>query len=244
MRWPALARELRVATVLANRDYEPDAKRRDAEVGAALQDVGVAFQLFKDQVIFDGDKILTQAGIPFSVYTPCKNAWLKALAPADLAAFVPGPDDGVLAFPPSANTAPILEQLGFERTNLGRVPVATGMRGGARLFEEFLRRIDRYHQMRDYPAAIGCDAQPWFRIFNPVTQSERFDPNGEFIRRHGPELAALPAPTIHAPWKMSAPQQRAADVVVGRDYPHPIVDHDVARKFTLALYRLAPSETP
>ena len=75
-----------------------------------------------------------------------------------------------------------------------------------------------------------------FRIFNPVTQSQRFDPDGALIRRHAPEVAALPAPHIHAPWKMQPSQQREPGVAVGRDYPQPIVNHDVARKIRLALY--------
>ena len=90
-----------------------------------------------------------------------------------------------------------------------------------------------------WAASTGCDAQPWFRIFNPVTQSERFDPEGTYIRRHVPELARVEARRIHAPWTMSADEQAKAGVVIGRDYPRPIVEHDVARKVTLALYDLA-----
>jgi len=87
-----------------------------------------------------------------------------------------------------------------------------------------------------WAASTGCDAQPYFRIFNPVTQSERFDPAGEFIRRHVPELAALDAREIHAPWLVAPAIQRAKGVVVGRDYPAPIVDHATARKAALALF--------
>ncbi len=87
-----------------------------------------------------------------------------------------------------------------------------------------------------WAASTGCDAQPYFRIFNPVTQSERFDPAGEFIRRHVPELAALDAREIHAPWLVAPAIQRAKGVVVGRDYPAPIVDHAAARKAALALF--------
>ena len=56
-----------------------------------------------------------------------------------------------------------------------------------------------------WAASTGCDAQPWFRIFNPVTQSERFDPQGQFIRRYLPELARVPDRFIHAPWTMPPP---------------------------------------
>jgi deoxyribodipyrimidine photo-lyase len=85
-------------------------------------------------------------------------------------------------------------------------------------------------------ASTGCDAQPWFRIFNPVTQSRRFDPDGEYIRRWVPELARVPDRQVHAPWEMSAAQQEEAGCVIGRDYPAPIVAHDEARRRTLARY--------
>ena len=88
-----------------------------------------------------------------------------------------------------------------------------------------------------WAASTGCDAQPYFRIFNPVTQSEKFDAEGEFIRRYVPELAALDAREIHAPWRVPQAVQHAKGVVVGRDYPAPIVDHAAARSAALALYR-------
>lgn len=85
-------------------------------------------------------------------------------------------------------------------------------------------------------ASTGCDAQPYFRIFNPVTQSKKFDPEGEFIRLYLPELARVPAHHIHAPWLMSAAEQRDCDMTIGHDYPAPLVDHAWARKVTLELY--------
>ncbi|NMG50198.1 deoxyribodipyrimidine photo-lyase [Azoarcus communis] len=84
-----------------------------------------------------------------------------------------------------------------------------------------------------WAASTGCDAQPWFRIFNPVTQSERFDPDGRFIRRYLPQLARVPDKFIHAPWKMGGIDQSAAQLKIGVDYPAPIVDHAVARERTL-----------
>ena len=87
-----------------------------------------------------------------------------------------------------------------------------------------------------WAASSGCDAQPYFRIFNPVTQSERFDPDGRFIRRYLPELAAVPDKFIHAPWRMSAAEQSACGVIVGRDTPLPLVDHGQARLRTLERY--------
>ncbi|HEX6708413.1 MAG TPA: deoxyribodipyrimidine photo-lyase [Albitalea sp.] len=87
-----------------------------------------------------------------------------------------------------------------------------------------------------WAASTGCDAQPWFRIFNPQTQSRRFDPQGRFIRRYLPQLAALPDALIHAPWLASEADLAAAGVTLGTDYPRPIVDHDSARAKTLARY--------
>jgi len=87
-----------------------------------------------------------------------------------------------------------------------------------------------------WAASTGCDAQPWFRIFNPVTQGERFDPRGAYVRRHVPELARLPDALIQAPWRAGPVDLAAAGVVLGRDYPEPIVDHDAARERTLARF--------
>jgi deoxyribodipyrimidine photo-lyase len=81
-----------------------------------------------------------------------------------------------------------------------------------------------------WSAGCGCDAQPWFRIFNPVTQGEKFDPEGKYVRRWVPELAALPTRHIHAPWKAPAGVLAAANVRLGDNYPRPIIDHDFARK--------------
>ena len=88
-----------------------------------------------------------------------------------------------------------------------------------------------------WAASSGCDAQPYFRIFNPISQSEKFDPQGKFIRRYVPELASLPDKALHAPWlARPADLATADDVVIGRDYPQPIVQHDEARAETLGRY--------
>jgi len=87
-----------------------------------------------------------------------------------------------------------------------------------------------------WAASTGCDAQPWFRIFNPIAQSEKFDAEGRFIRRYVPQLAALPDELIHAPWRARPIDLAAAGVELGRDYPLPIVDHEEARRKTLARY--------
>ena len=90
-----------------------------------------------------------------------------------------------------------------------------------------------------WAASTGCDAQPWFRIFNPVTQSEKFDPQGKFIRKYVPELANCSDKEIHAPWTMPAERQHMIRVMIGQDYPVPIVDHATQREHALALYKHA-----
>ena len=87
-----------------------------------------------------------------------------------------------------------------------------------------------------WAASTGSDAQPWFRIFNPLTQSRRFDPQGRFLRRYLPQLGALGDDLIHAPWEAGPIDLEAAGIVLGRDYPLPIVDHAEAREKTFARY--------
>ena len=385
---PRLAARLGVQAVYANRDYEPQARARDAAVASALAAAGIAFHGFKDQVIFEGTEVLTQNKTPFLVYTPYKNAWLKKLDGAGVAPYAAARGFGKLA-KPAASAMPSLAALGFDSTNLGELKLPAGMSGAARLLRNFDKRIEAYAATRDFPAlrgpsylsvhlrfgtvsvrslvamaqsrpgrgaavwlseliwrefyfaillhyprvqtsafreeydalefdnradyfaawcagntgyplvdaamrqinqtgymhnrlrmvtasflvkdlgvdwrwgeryfadnlndfdlaannggwqwaaSTGCDAQPYFRIFNPVTQSERFDPRGEFIRSYLPQLARVPDRFIHAPWKMGAGEQREARCVIGRDYPAPIVDHAVARAKTLERYAKA-----
>jgi deoxyribodipyrimidine photo-lyase len=384
-----LAAELDVESVFANRDHEPQALARDGEVQQRLREAGRSLQTFKDQVIFEQDEVLTQAGGPFSVFTPYKNAWLKRLAahPEAADAWETAPWAGALAPAPAGHALPTLDELGF--TPHADPVVPTGMSGAQALLDAFLQRIDGYHTDRDFPAldstsrlsvhlrfgtlpvrvlvrllrersgigagtwlseliwrefymailqrhprvvthsfkaafdrlrweqgleadaafaawcegrtgyplvdaamtqlnrsgfmhnrlrmvtasfltkdlgiswvrgeryfaqrlndyelasnnggwqwaaSTGCDAQPWFRIFNPVTQSKRFDPDGAFIRRWLPQLAGLDRTAIHAPWLARPALLERAGLVLGRDYPHPIVDHEQARARTLARF--------
>jgi deoxyribodipyrimidine photo-lyase len=88
-----------------------------------------------------------------------------------------------------------------------------------------------------WSAGCGCDAQPWFRVFNPVLQGEKFDPEGAWVRRFVPEIARLPAGFIHRPWEAPASVLEDAGVRLGVTYPRPIVDHQAARERFLALAR-------
>lgn len=88
-----------------------------------------------------------------------------------------------------------------------------------------------------WAASTGCDAQPYFRIFNPIAQSKRFDPDGSFIRRHSPELAGFSDRLIHFPAAAPLQQQRSAGCIVGVDYPAPIVDHAAQRELALQMFR-------
>ena len=389
---PRLAGELGAAAVYANRDYEPAAIARDAEVNRRLAAADCQLLDFKDQVVFERDELMTQGGTPFSVFTPYKNAWLRRLTPRDLEPFPIEAMAARLAPPRAGDRLPGLEELGFVATDLAALRLPTGMSGAQMLFRDFAERIDDYAAKRDYPAqkgcsylsahlrfgtvsirqlaayahaqssrgaatwlseliwrdfyhailwhhphvvtgcfkpefdalrwddapellaawqagrtgyplvdaamrqldqagwmhnrlrmvtasfltkdlgidwrrgeawfaeklldfdlaannggwqwaaSTGCDAQPWFRIFNPVTQSEKFDPEGRFILRYVPELREVPPKYLHAPWRMSAADQAACGVIIGRDYPVPVVDHAVARECTLRRYKSVRSQ--
>ena len=382
---PALAAELGAATVHANDDYDPHAMARDRTVAAALEQDGRRLCLHKDQVIFQKEEVLSQAGNPLTVFTPYKNAWLKKLHldPSLLAPLHVEPYAARLA--PGRGTLPTLAQLGFDPVDLAAVDVDPGMTGGAAAFEAFLPKLPPYGVARDFPAqrgtsqlslhlrfgtvsirhlvrtvrdmasaghagdggavwlaeliwrefyqqilyhfphvvgasfnpvydriewergaeadelfaawcegrtgyplvdaamlqlnrtgfmhnrlrmvtasflvkdlgidwrrgeayfalklndyelasnnggwqwaaSSGCDAQPFFRIFNPVTQSQKFDADGAFIKSFLPQLAGLNAKEIHAPWL--TPGKAGG-------YPPPVVQHDVARQRTLERY--------
>jgi deoxyribodipyrimidine photo-lyase len=116
------------------------------------------------------------------------------------------------------------------------------------------RRGERYfaQQLLDYDlaannggwqwaASTGCDAQPYFRIFNPVSQSEKFDAQGKFIRRYLPQLGQLPDKLIHAPWQALPSDLAVAGVRLGKDYPLPLVQHNAAREKTLLRYAVVKS---
>ena len=390
----ALVASLSVNAVFTNHDDEPQALARDAQLQATLESRGVAFHSFKDHVIFERAELLTQAGKPYTVFTPYKNAWLKKVDADDVKAWpVNDCADALAAVPPrEAGSVPSLAELGFEKTNLSALKIPTGSQGGNALFDEFLDRMTHYKDLRDFPAvkgpsylgvhlrfgtvsirklaasalaqyqagdagaatwlseliwrdfyaqilrnfphaatsafkpeynaiawesgdhaaalfqawcdgqtgyplvdaamaqinqtgymhnrlrmvtasflvkdlgldwrwgeryfaeklndfdlasnnggwqwaaSSGCDAQPYFRIFNPVSQSLKFDAEGKFIRKYLPVLAGLTAPALHSPWQATALELLAADIELGGNYPRPIVQHDEARALTLQRY--------
>jgi deoxyribodipyrimidine photo-lyase len=111
-------------------------------------------------------------------------------------------------------------------------------RWGERYFAERLNDFDLAANNGgwQWAASTGNDAQPWFRVFNPVLQSRKFDAQGKFIRRYVPELAGVNGKQIHEPWLLSESEQRACGVAVGEDYPRPIVDHATARQQALRMF--------
>ncbi len=89
-------------------------------------------------------------------------------------------------------------------------------------------------------ASTGVDPAPYFRrIFNPVLQQQKFDPDGIYVRRWVPELREVPPARLAEPWTMSAGEQAAAGCVIGRDYPEPVVDHAQERRVAMDRYRAA-----
>lgn len=390
---PRLALQLGVAAVFTNHDYEPAAAVRDDRVQAALGASGVAWHTYKDHAIFEKGEVLTQAGKPYAVFTPYKNAWLARVNDFYLKSYPVEKYRQNLARPPELAPLPSLASIGFEPTNLLTLGLKPGSLGARELFDDFKARIEHYRARRDYPgvkgvsylsvhqrfgtisirelarfaraisndgastwlseliwrdfyfqilwhfphvvkhafkreyeglefenrrehfeawcnartgypivdaamrqlnqtgymhnrlrmivasflvkdllidwrwgegyfaealndfdlaannggwqwaASTGCDAQPYFRIFNPITQSERFDPDGRFIRRYLPELARCSDEFVHAPWRMSPAQQAAAGARIGHDYPAPLVDHAAQRAKALALFSTAKNKS-
>ena len=109
---------------------------------------------------------------------------------------------------------------------------------GARWFWDTLVDADLANNSMGWQWVAGCgaDAAPYFRIFNPVLQGEKFDPQGHYIRRWIPELSQLPTKWIHKPWQCPLNEQRRYGLVLGETYPEPTVDHSLARDRALTAF--------
>lgn len=154
---PALAQEVGAQAVFAARDYEPLAIARDAEVRESLRALHATLVLVKDHVIFEEREVLTQMAKPYGVFTPYKRAWLARLEQAPVVR-----QDStarlhkLVSKPPGhAKAVPTLAELGFEATNLQQLSIPTGESGAQQLLTNFVDRMGRYDQTRDFPAVKG-----------------------------------------------------------------------------------------
>ena len=153
---PALAARLQVQAVYASHDDEPAGETRDAQVRGRLADAGVMLHTVKDHVVFERSEVLTLGGGAFSVFTPYKNAWLKKCEPYFLSAWPVAKHAGALAPRPAGEPGvPALEDIGFARTNLHQLRLPSGPAGAQELLSDFLERMDRYGETRDFPAIKG-----------------------------------------------------------------------------------------
>ena len=135
---------------------EPAAVARDARVRGRLADAGIVLHTSKDHVVFEGSEVMTQTGSAYSVFTPYKNAWLAKAEPFFLSAYPVARHAGALApLPTPAGGIPDLANLGFQATNLHTLKLPSGPAGAQELLDDFLQRIDRYHETRDFPAIKG-----------------------------------------------------------------------------------------
>ncbi len=154
---PRLAKQLGVQAVFTNHDDEPQAIARDTKVRGALADLGVSFNTFKDHVIFERNEVMTLGGGSYGVFTPYKNSWLKKVDDDCLKAYATEEYAAHLAAAPKefAEGVPTIESMGFEETNLKTLSIPTGSSGGQVLFKDFLSRMDRYDETRNFPAVKG-----------------------------------------------------------------------------------------
>jgi len=109
---------------------------------------------------------------------------------------------------------------------------------GARWFWDTLVDADLANNTQGWQWSAGCgaDAAPYFRVFNPILQGKKFDPEGAYVRAWVPELRGLPDDKIHAPWEASKETLRSAGLTLGENYPHPVIEHQKGRNRALQAY--------
>ena len=217
---PALALALGVQAVYASHDDEPAALARDARLRGLLADQGVALHTGKDHVVFERSEVLTLAGSPFSVFTPYKNAWLKKMEPRLLAAYPVDRHAAALApRPPGQPALPSLQQIGFERSNLHELKLPSGPAGGRVMLDDFLQRIDRYDETRNFPAVKGPSYLSIHLRFGTLSIRE--------LARHA--STANTASTAQAaqaePVAVSGGAQVWLSELIWRDFYHQILHH-------------------
>jgi deoxyribodipyrimidine photo-lyase len=154
---PHLAKQIEAQAVFANHDDEPAALGRDAQVRGGLANAGIAFHTYKDHVVFERQEVLTLAGNPYTVFTPYKNAWLKKIQPEDLAAYPVAEHASALVPRPAQFRLPVptLPDIDFENIDLKALHYKSGVSGAQALLEDFIHRIDRYEETRNFPAIKG-----------------------------------------------------------------------------------------
>jgi deoxyribodipyrimidine photo-lyase len=165
---PALVRQLGIHHLHVNHDDEPASQLRDSAVATAIKPLGVILHSYKDHVIFERQEVMTQAGKPYTVFTPYKNAWLKKLSfhsealASDIFALQPFEiQPYVKSLAPCSPALyaqfalPSLAQMGFESTDLALHHISPGTQGATQCLNDFLPRMARYHDARDYPAIKG-----------------------------------------------------------------------------------------
>ena len=113
---------------------------------------------------------------------------------------------------------------------------------GEKYFRDCLLDFNEANNVAGWQWVAGCgaDAAPYFRIFNPILQGERFDPNGEYVKKWIPELLNIPKKFIHKPWELD---KEIKDFELGKSYPKPIVNHEVARNAALAAFQKIKKKT-
>jgi deoxyribodipyrimidine photo-lyase len=109
---------------------------------------------------------------------------------------------------------------------------------GARWFWDTLVDADLANNTMGWQWIGGCgaDAAPYFRIFNPITQGEKFDPDGSYVKQYLPELSKVPAKYVHKPWELGGLDLATAGLRLGSDYPVPVIEHSVGRARALKAF--------